>query len=69
MLGPTPILHDREVLPALRELFGQHPAMTQSGCEALSKTLFVFRFTNRRPEPFEVEMALEALLVEGEVLS
>jgi hypothetical protein len=68
MLGPTPILHDPNVLLALRELFSQHPVMTQSGCEALGRALYMLRFLPRRPEPFEVEAALEALMVEGEVL-
>ena len=68
MLGPTPILYDPDVLPALRDLFSRHPALTGSGCEALSRALCVLRLMDRRPEPFEVEVALEALAVEGEVL-
>ena len=66
---PTRIIHDPDVFPALRELFSQHPAMMQSGCETLGRALFVLRFLPRRPESFEVEAALEALLVEDEVLA
>ena len=42
--------------------------MTGTGCEALSRALCVLRLMDRRPEPCEVEAALRALLVEGEVL-
>jgi hypothetical protein len=69
MLAPNPIVHDPDVLPALRELFSQHPAMKQAGCEDLSGALFVLRIVDRRPTPFEVEATLEALIVEGEVLA
>ena len=69
MLGRTSILHDPSLLSALRELFSQHPVMTQSGCETLSKALFVLRYLPYRPEPSAVEAGLEALRVEGEVLA
>ena len=70
MLAPSPeIIHDPDVLPAIRQFLSQYPAMTGSGCEALSRALFVLRFLPRRPESFEVEAALEALLVEDEVLA
>jgi hypothetical protein len=69
MIAPsTNILHDPDLLPALRELFSQHPAMIQSGCDTLSRGLFVLRYLPSRPETFQVEAALEALLVEGEIL-
>ena len=67
MLGPTPILHDPSLFSALRVLFGQHPAMMQSGCETLSNALFVLLYLPSRPKTFRVEAALEALLVEGEI--
>jgi hypothetical protein len=67
MIGPAPILVDPSLLPALRELFCQHPAMMQSGCETISYALFVLRYLPSRPETFQVEAALEALLVEGEI--
>jgi hypothetical protein len=71
MIAPSPrsISDDPNILSALRELIAQHPALMHSGCETLSRQLFVMHYVNRRPEPFEVEAALEALLVEGEVLS
>jgi hypothetical protein len=65
---PIRIIHNADVLPALRELFGQHPTMTQSGPESLSRALYVFRFPPHRPPTFEVEAALEALRIEGEVV-
>jgi len=70
MIAPSPrIVHYPAVLPALRDLFGQHPSMTQSGCETLGRALFVLRFLSYRPEPFAVEAALEALRIEDEVLA
>jgi hypothetical protein len=69
MLAPIPIVHDPDVLPALRELFSQHPTMTHSGCETLSRALFVLRYLPYRPEPVAIEAAQEALAVEGEVLA
>ena len=67
MLAPSFTLHELDVLSALRELFSQHPVMTQSGCEALNQALFELHYLPSRPETFQVEAALEALLVEGEV--
>jgi hypothetical protein len=69
MLGPAPIPDDPDVLPALRELFSQHPAMARSGRENLSRALFALRYLPYRPETLAVEAAREALLVEGEVLA
>jgi hypothetical protein len=67
MLAPTFTLHDPDVLFALRELFSKHPVMTQNGCEDLSRALFELHYLPSRPETFQVEAALEALHVEGEV--
>jgi hypothetical protein len=58
-----------EVLPALRELFSQHPAMKRSGADTLSRALCMLCFLPSRPGVFEVEAALEVLCVEGELLS
>jgi hypothetical protein len=55
------------VLPALRELFSQYPDSIRSGPETLSLMLNMMRFLPYRPEVFEVEAALEALCVEGEL--
>ena len=65
---PQRSIHVGDVLPTVRELFSQYPAMTQSGPETLSRALHVLRFLAYRPETFEVEAALEALRVEEEVL-
>ena len=70
MIAPSPrIVHEHDVLPALRELFSQHPILKQSGCETLSRALLVLHFLPYRPEPFAVETALQALLIEGEALA
>lgn len=55
-----------EVLPALRELFSQHPAAASSGPEALVRMVYVLQFLPYRPGVYEVEAALEALTLEGE---
>ena len=70
MTAPSPtIVRDLGVLLALRDLFSQHPAMIYSEPETLGRALHVLRFLPYRPETFEVEAALEALRVEGEVLA
>lgn len=56
-----------EILPALRELFSQHPAAAGSSPEILTRMLHVLCYLNHRPGAFEVEAALEALRVEGEL--
>lgn len=65
----TLYLPDRtqEVLSALRELFSRHPGAMRSGSEALSRMMHLLRFLPYRPEVCEVEAALEALQVEGEL--
>ena len=67
LLAPTPFLHDPDLRPVLRELFSQHPVMTQSGSEALNQALLELHYLPSRPETFQVEAALEALLLEGEI--
>jgi hypothetical protein len=69
MAGPTTIRHDPEVLPALRELFSQHSTTEASGAEVLSDLLYELRYLPYRPEPFAVEAAREAILIEDKVLS
>lgn len=70
MTAPTEaIIQEYEVLPALRELLRHHPVLEQSGTETLSRALFVLRFLSYRPGVLAVDAALEALVVEGEVLS
>ena len=68
MVPSQRIIHDPDMLPALRELFSQHPTTVIGGAEVLSDLLYELRYLPYRPEPFAVEMALEALLVDGEAL-
>jgi len=56
-----------DVLPVLRELFSKHPEAAKSGPETLSRLLYVLRFLPCKPETHEVEAALEALALEGEI--
>lgn len=63
----TSVYNNDEVLPALRELFSQHPAAVSSGPEALVRLLYVLGFLSFRPGVCEVEAALEALTLEGEI--
>ncbi len=70
MIAPSlNIVHDPGVPPALRDLFNQNPAIMHSGPETMGRALYMLRFLPYRPETFEVEAALEALRVEGEVLA
>jgi hypothetical protein len=57
------------VLEALRDLFSHHPKTTVAGPEMLAELLYEYRSLSIRPENCEVEAALEALRVEGEVLA
>lgn len=59
---------DPDVLPNLRELFSKHPEAAAFGPEALTGLLYGTHCVTRRPEVFEVEAALAALAVEGEVV-
>jgi hypothetical protein len=58
---------DPGVLFALRELFSQYPAAAQIGPEGLAELLW--RYVPSRPHESQVEAALEALAVEGEVVA
>lgn len=55
------------VVVALRDLFSQYPGAIKSGSETLGKLLYVLRFLPYRPDAYEVEEALEALQIEGEL--
>ena len=61
--GPTPC-----IWLALREMFGNHPHLTDCSAETLAGLLWEFRYLPQQPEDREVEVALEALRVESEVL-
>jgi hypothetical protein len=56
-----------DVLPELRDLFSRHPKAVTFGAEALAALLY-----GPRPASFEevsdIESALEALKIEGEVI-
>lgn len=55
-----------ELLPTVRELLSHHPEAAACGMEELANWLQLF--AGRRPQPVEVEAALEALLLDsGEV--
>jgi hypothetical protein len=56
------------VLVALRELLAQDWEAASYGAEELTDLLYGGHFLSYRPAVFEVEAALAALLVEGEVL-
>jgi hypothetical protein len=56
------------VLDALRSMLSQYPQAATAGPETLAELHYERRFLPYRPETFEVEAALEALTIEGEVL-
>jgi hypothetical protein len=66
-LAQDSVYTTNDVLPTLRELFSQHPEAAKSGPETLSRLLYELRFLPCRPEIHEVEAALEALALEGEI--
>jgi len=67
-LYPSEPTAPEDVLPAVRELISEHAAAAYKSSETLARLLWVLRYLSYRPEVFEVEVALEALRVEGEVL-
>lgn len=56
-----------KVLPAIRELFSRRPTAVGHGPETIGRMLCVRNFLPYRPDTCEVEAALEALVLEGEV--
>jgi hypothetical protein len=55
------------LLPAVRELFGQHPRAARLSPEQVAGLLWILRFvpdSDGPPDPFEVADALEVLDVE-----
>jgi hypothetical protein len=76
--APTPAYHDgrtetsalavQGTLVAFRELLSRNPCAAQFGSETLAELLHAEGYLHRRPLESLVEAALEALLVEGEVL-
>ncbi len=57
------------VLVGLRDLLSRNPEAACRGPEALQELLYAGRFVPRRPTMHEVEAALDALRVEGEVVA
>jgi hypothetical protein len=55
-----------ELLPAVRDLFGQHPRAAYLSPEQVAGLLWILRyvFENEPPEVHEVAAALEALDIE-----
>ncbi len=71
-IGPRETYHAEPsltstILPALRELLSRHPDLAESGPEELQ--LRLRGYLPRRPEVCEIEVAMEALRVEGQVLA
>lgn len=56
-----------EILPALRELLSRYPDLAYSTPEELQ--LRLHNYLSWRPEVCEIEVAMEALRVEGQVLA
>lgn len=59
----------QEALIALRGLLSRNQCASHFGPETLSELLYAEGNLSRRMDAFEVEYALEALRVEGEVLA
>lgn len=62
-----PLYTSDEVLPALREHFSHHPVAVTASPDKLARMLCVLRFLSCQPDVCEVEEALEALQIEGEL--
>ncbi len=68
---PNPLYPEGEtqvVLIALRELFSRNRIAESFSKETLAELLFAERYISRRVGAFEVECALEALRLDGELL-
>ena len=66
--APNAIVPD-SLLPALRELLSRHPSAASASPEWLARRLHALRYVASRPDEFEVQSALEALVLEGEVVA
>jgi hypothetical protein len=58
----------QDALLALRELFSRNPCAAQFDAETLAKLLYMEGYLSHRIEVYQVEGALEALIVKGEIL-
>ena len=59
---------DPDVLPAVRELLMQRPSYRQCSATEIAEGICFLGYMNYRPREAAVEAALEALVVEDEVL-
>jgi hypothetical protein len=55
------------LVPELRDLFSEYPALLRAGSEKVRRELYVLR--GIRADAYAVEAVLEALRIEGEVLA
>lgn len=70
--APRPLYPDdrmQEVLIALRGLLSRNPCAAEFGSETLSRLLCEEHLLAHRAPSHEIECAMEALCVEGEVLA
>jgi hypothetical protein len=63
-LYPSEPTAREDVLPALRELFSQHPTTAYKSPDTLARLLWMLRYLPYQPSSFEVEVVLEPLEVE-----
>jgi hypothetical protein len=56
------------ILDGLRSMLSQYPQAATAGSETLAEVLYERCFLPHQPETFEVQVALEALAVEGVIL-
>jgi hypothetical protein len=69
MIAPQRSIHDdSNLLAAIRELHSRRPTTAQSSPDTIARLLCVLRYLPYPPNTFEVEVALNALIVEGVIL-
>jgi hypothetical protein len=66
-IAPTPIIQEPELLPDLRDLFHERPLLAYRGPETVRHALRML--SDISTDVLAVEAAMEALVVEGEILS
>lgn len=67
MIRATPSIPEPDLLPEVRNLFHERPFLAHRGLDAVRRALLMLR--GLAFSEFEVLAALEALAIEGEVLS
>jgi hypothetical protein len=63
------VKQSQDVLPALREMLARRPHCADFDAKALSLVLWFRNYLPYPPDEAEVEAALEALRLEGEVVA